>query len=149
LFNITKPHCAVFGQKDAQQAIILKRMVHDLNFDLEMIIAPIVREADGLALSSRNKYLNQRERHDATILYKSLMEAQKLIHSGEFRVQKIIDRMKEMITSSGQTRIDYIKAVDCENLEEVELIGKNTLIAIAAFVGKTRLIDNILIENIQ
>jgi pantoate--beta-alanine ligase len=148
LFNITKPHIAVFGQKDAQQALIIKQMVRDLNFDIEIIIAPIVREPDGLAMSSRNVYLSDSERKDATVLYESLKLAEKLIENGERNSKNIILKMEELIKSKPTAKIDYIAIVEPETLEKVETLseGKEYLIALAVRIGSTRLIDNTIVK---
>ncbi len=145
LFNIVKPHAAVFGQKDAQQFIILQRMVHDLNMDVEMIRAPIVREPDGLAMSSRNKYLSPEERRDAVCLYEALKTAEALIGNGETNADQAIQAMKQVIQRRQTAQIDYIEIVDTGNLEHQSEIKKDTLIALAVFIGKTRLIDNLII----
>jgi pantoate--beta-alanine ligase len=146
LFNIVKPHVAVFGQKDAQQAIVIKQMVADLNFDIEIIIAPIVREKDGLAMSSRNTYLTPGHRAQAVILYQSLMEAKRLIQNGERNVEIIKNQMRQMIEQQPDAVIDYIEIVDTKNLEpQTELKGE-VLIALAVQIGKPRLIDNIIIS---
>jgi len=148
LFNITKPHIAVFGQKDAQQALIIKQMVRDLNFDIEIIVAPIVRESDGLAMSSRNVYLSESERKDATVLYQSLKLAEKLIEESERNSGVIISKMEELIKSKPTAKIDYIAIVDPNTLEKVENLseGKEYLIALAVRIGSTRLIDNTLVK---
>jgi pantoate--beta-alanine ligase len=148
LFNITKPHIAVFGQKDAQQALIIKQMVRDLNFDIEIIVAPIVREPDGLAMSSRNVYLSDSERKDATVLYESLKLAEKLIENGERNSKNIILKMEELIKSKPTAKIDYIAIVEPETLEKVETLseGKEYLIALAVRIGSTRLIDNTIVK---
>jgi len=148
LFNITKPHIAVFGQKDAQQALIIKQMVRDLNFDIEIIVAPIVREPDGLAMSSRNVYLSDSERKDATVLYESLKLAEKLIENGERNSKNIILKMEELIKSKATAKIDYIAIVEPETLEKVETLseGKEYLIALAVRIGSTRLIDNTIVK---
>ncbi len=143
LFNIIRPHIAYFGQKDAQQAIIIKRMAHDLNMDIEIKVLPIVRERDGLALSSRNQYLNEAERRAAPILYKSLQEAKRMIQSGERRSSNIIHRMEEMIKGEKLARIDYLAIVDGEALEERSTVEGKVLIALSVWIGKTKLIDNI------
>jgi pantoate--beta-alanine ligase len=144
LFNITRPHRAVFGQKDAQQAIIIKQMVRDLNFDIEILIAPTVREADGLAMSSRNVYLNAEERTDALLLRKALELAENMIRNGEQDARKVRRRMGQMITSSGNIVLDYVAIVDANSLTDLPRLqqGRKTLVALAARVGKTRLIDN-------
>ncbi len=148
LFNITKPHIAIFGQKDAQQALIIKQMVRDLNFDIEIIVAPIVREPDGLAMSSRNVYLSDSERKDATVLYESLKLAEKLIENGERNPKNIILKMEELIKSKPTAKIDYIAIVEPETLEKVEILneGKEYLIALAVRIGSTRLIDNTIVK---
>lgn len=145
LFNIVKPHFAVFGQKDAQQALILRRMVIDLNFDIELIIAPIIREPDGLAMSSRNQYLNEDERQDALVLSQALNIAEKMIASGKKNSKTIKAEMMRMIHSAPLVNLDYLEIVDYNSLEPVDRIGGNTLIAIAAIIGSTRLIDNIIV----
>lgn len=145
LFNIVKPHIAIFGQKDAQQAIILKRMIDDLNMDIEMIIAPIVREPDGLAMSSRNKYLSENERREATLLYQSLKMAEK--EFGKIKIKnKIKNKMVKMIEENSSGRIDYVEIVDGETLAEPTQKSKRILIALAVYFDQTRLIDNILIN---
>lgn len=146
LFNCVKPHIAVFGQKDAQQAIILKRMVQDLNMDIEMIISPIVRELDGLAMSSRNTYLSENERKDALVLSQALHHAQDQIQHGERNANRLINEMVQMISTKPTTKIDYVSIVDTTHLKPVETIEGEILIAMAVFVGKTRLIDNVMIN---
>lgn len=146
LFNAVKPHFAVFGQKDAQQSIVIKRMVHDLNFDLEIIVAPIVREPDGLAMSSRNVYLSAEERQDALSLSQSLKLAQQLIDEGERDAGTIRDQIVNLIDSRATSKIDYVEIVSADTLETVKQLSGNILIALAVFVGKTRLIDNIMDE---
>lgn len=146
LFNIVRPHIAYFGQKDAQQTLLIKRMVNDLNMFIEVKVLPIVREKDGLALSSRNEYLNPEERQAAPVLYKSLQEAQRGLDSGERDSRKIIQRMEEMIKRIKPAKIDYISIVDGETLESRERIEGKILIALAVWIGKTRLIDNLLFE---
>ncbi len=143
LFNIVKPDFAVFGQKDAQQAIVIKQMVRDLNFDLEILTGPIVREPDGLAMSSRNMYLSAEERRDALKLYQSLMKAKNLIENGERDAERIKKNIEHILQQGKSAKIDYIEIVDTTNLKPVEKIHGEVLIALAVFVGKTRLIDNI------
>jgi pantoate--beta-alanine ligase len=148
LFNITKPHVAVFGQKDAQQAIVIKKMVKDLNFDIEIIVAPIVREANGLAMSSRNVYINNGEKDEAAVLYKSLKLADKMILEGERSVSIIKSMMSELILSNPKFSLDYIAFSDETTLADVETITeKPVLVSLAAHFGKVRLIDNILIKT--
>lgn len=147
LFNITKPHVAVFGQKDAQQTTIIRRMVRDLNFDTEIIVAPIVRESDGLAMSSRNVYLNPEERKDALVLRRALDLAEKVVQDGERDAKKIIQQLEALITSTKSARLDYIAVVDQESLNDLMTLekGRPVLVALAVRIGKTRLIDNSVI----
>lgn len=145
LFNIVKPTRAYFGQKDAQQFRILRRMVQNLNMDIEMIEMPIVRESDGLAMSSRNVYLNEEERKEATRLHKSLLKAKELIESGERDVSKIKNLMLEILNHP-LLKIDYVEIVDEETLKPIEKIEGKVIIALAVFVGKARLIDNMIIN---
>lgn len=147
LFNIVKPHIAVFGQKDYQQATIIKKMVKDLNFDVKIIVVPTVREKDGLACSSRNIYLNEKERKEATVLYRSLMLAKRLIKEGEKNPEKIIREMEKLITAESSGKIDYIEIVNADTLEPVKEISGKLCIALAVFFGKARLIDNILVQS--
>ena len=146
LFNIIKPDKAYFGQKDAQQCQVIKRMVLDLNMDVEIIVCPIVREADGLALSSRNVYLNQEERKQATVLSQALFKAQELIRDGERDSTTIKNIMEKMITQKPLAKIDYISIVDEITLQDVQHLNQNILIALAVKFGNTRLIDNIILE---
>jgi len=146
LFNIVEPDIAYFGQKDYQQALIIKRMVRDLNFTVKIKVLPIVREKDGLAMSSRNTYLNEKERKEAVCLYKALNLAKNIIKEGERDSKVVIERMKNLILSYSSAKIDYIKITDPYTLEDVEKIEKKVLVALAVFIGTTRLIDNILIN---
>lgn len=146
LFNIVQPNRVYFGQKDAQQAIIIKKMSKDLNLSVDIVVMPIVREEDGLAMSSRNVYLNEEERKNATVLYKSLKEAEKMIKMGERDTEKVINRMREVIMSYPEALIDYIEIVDTEELNPVNPIKGKVLIALAAYIGKARLIDNMILE---
>ncbi len=143
LFHLLAPNAAVFGEKDYQQLAIIRRMVRDLNFPIEIIGVPTVREADGLALSSRNQYLNTDERAAAPVLYQAMLRVKELAAAGENSVTKLIGTATNMITSAEGTRIDYINIVDRENLQPVEILRPNALIALAVFIGKTRLIDNL------
>ncbi|MBI1804007.1 MAG: pantoate--beta-alanine ligase [Ignavibacteriae bacterium] len=147
LFNITKPHVAVFGQKDAQQVVVIKQMVKDLNFDLEIIVAPIVREQDGLALSSRNVYLSESERKQSIVLSSALRRAEEYVHRGEKTPSRIIGEMKKMITAQPSARVDYISIADPASLEDVSAIPHHgsVLISLAVRFGQTRLIDNMLV----
>jgi len=143
LFNIVKPHRAYFGKKDYQQFKVIKRMVEDLNMNIEIIPGEIVREPDGLAMSSRNKYLSKEERKDALALYKSLQLAKELIEKGEKDPEIIRKKMIELIKSHPHVKkIDYVEIVDPDNFLPVETIKDGTLIALAIWVGNTRLIDN-------
>ena len=146
LFNIVAPDRAYFGEKDAQQLAVIKRMVRDLNIDIEIIGCPIVREKDGLAKSSRNTYLSVEERNAATILNKSLTLAKEKIQSGERNSEVIIKLIEEILNSEKLARVDYIEVVDSLSMEKVERIEKSVLVAIAVFIGKTRLIDNFTYE---
>lgn len=149
LFNIIEPQRAYFGQKDAQQAIVIKQMVKDLNINVEVITCPIVREQDGLALSSRNIYLNSEERRAATILSKALFEAKAKIVAGERRNNTIKDFIKARINCEKLATIDYIEITDANTLDEAKVLRGSILIALAVKIGNTRLIDNIIIEDIQ
>lgn len=146
LFNIVSPHRAYFGEKDAQQLAVIKRMVRDLNIDIEIIGCPIVREEDGLAKSSRNTYLSKAEREAAIILNKSLKVAKEKIEQGERSSEKIIKIVKDIIESEKLAKIDYIEVVDSFSMESVDKIENSILVAIAVFIGKTRLIDNFTYE---
>lgn len=146
LFNIIKPDHAYFGQKDAQQLAIIKRMVKDLNIDVEIISCPIIREADGLAKSSRNVYLSPEERKAALILSKAILESEKLVKNGEKNVEKILKFIKDMIKTESLINIDYVEAVDGFTIEKINELKGNVLIAAAVYVGKTRLIDNFIYE---
>jgi len=147
LFNIVLPDLAFFGQKDAQQAIILKKMAGDLNLDVKIETMPIVREADGLAMSSRNTYLNAEERKAAPILFSSLREARSLFEKGERRAGILIGRMKALIAAEPLARLDYVEIVNPQTLAPLDEINREALIAMAVFVGKTRLIDNTVVRG--
>lgn len=146
LFNIVQPDFAVFGEKDYQQLKVIERMVKDLNLDVEIIPHPTIRESDGLAMSSRNTYLNEEERRSAISLYQSLKMAERLIFDGERAPERLKSLIKEYIEKFPHTRVQYVEIVDPETLEEVKEIKGPVLIALAVFVGKTRLIDNRLIK---
>jgi len=146
LFNIIQPNMCFFGQKDAQQAVIIKKMVRDLNLDISIEVLPIVREYDGLAMSSRNSYLDPEQRKAALVLYESLKEAEKMIREGERSAGNIIERMCKIINSEPRARIDYVEIVDLENLNPVVEIENKALIALAVFIGSVRLIDNIIVN---
>ncbi|QTA37668.1 pantoate--beta-alanine ligase [Thermosipho ferrireducens] len=145
LFNIVKPTRAYFGQKDAQQFRVIRRMVRDLNMDVELIEMPIVREVDGLAMSSRNTYLNESERKEAVRLYKSLMKAKELFEKGVVDTKSIKSEMMKILNHP-LLKVDYVEIVDEQTLEPVDRIENKVLIALAVFVGKARLIDNIILE---
>lgn len=146
LFNIVTPTRAYFGEKDAQQLAVIKRMVEDLNMDIEIIACPIVREEDGLAKSSRNVHLNPQEREAAVILSKSLLAAKDFILEGNRDSETIITYIKSILEKEPLCKIDYVEIIDSVNLKPVEKVNKPVLIALAAFFGKTRLIDNITIN---
>lgn len=145
LFNIVKPTMAIFGQKDYQQLAVIKRMVRDLNFDIEIVGVPTVRESDGLAMSSRNAYLKPEERPAALSLFESLNNAQCLCNDGVKDAEKIINESRELIHSHSHTEIDYISICDPNTLEDVKTIDRPAVMALAVNVGKTRLIDNMII----
>ncbi|SJZ72215.1 pantoate--beta-alanine ligase [Garciella nitratireducens] len=147
LFHIIRPDRAYFGQKDAQQLLIVKKMVEDLNMEIEIIGCPIIREEDGLAISSRNVYLKENERKDAILLYQSLKQAEELIKKGEKDPLRIKEEMKKIILSGKNNQIDYIEFVDTKTLDPVSKIKGETLIAIAVKTGTTRLIDNIIVKE--
>ena len=145
LFNIIRPHIAIFGLKDYQQYIVIKRMVRDLNYPIKIIGCPIVREPDGLAMSSRNVYLTSEQRTSALSLYKSLNIAQEMVNKGEKKAKTIIETVSTFIQKHPYTQIDYVKLCDPETLEELEEIRGNALLALAVKVGKARLIDNTIL----
>lgn len=146
LFNIVCPDKAYFGQKDAQQLATIKRFVRDLNFPIEIVPCPIIREEDGLAKSSRNTYLNAEERQAALILSKSLNLGKAAIENGEKEAKNIINIIKTNLETEPLARIDYVEVVDFENIQRVEKIEGETLVAIAVYIGKTRLIDNFIVN---
>lgn len=147
LFLISSPDRAYFGQKDAQQLAVIKRMVRDLNFDIEIVGCPIIREADGLAKSSRNTYLSPEERKAAVILHKALEKGKELVLNGEKSAKAVIDTVTQIINSEPLAKIDYVQVVDFPNIKVVEDINGDILTAVAVYIGKTRLIDNFIIEN--
>jgi len=149
LFHIVRPDVAFFGQKDAQQAIVLKRMVSDFNLDVRIEVKPTVREKDGLALSSRNVYLNPEQRQAALCLSRSLNEAASKIRSGERRTAPLMERMREIIDGEDLAKLDYIAIVDTASLEPLKEIKKEALIALAVFFGSIRLIDNIIVSAVE
>ena len=146
LFNIVMPDKAYFGQKDAQQLCVVKKMVKDLNFDIEIVGCPIIREADGLAKSSRNTYLSAEERKAALCLSRSLKLGRSMIESGETDAAKVIEAMKAEINKEPLARIDYVEIVDIDTLEPAADASGHILAAMAVYIGKTRLIDNFIID---
>jgi pantoate--beta-alanine ligase len=146
LFNIVQPDRAYFGQKDAQQLIVVQKMAADLNMDLEVVAVPTVREPDGLAMSSRNTYLNTEERRQATVLYQALNLAQKLYAGGEKDAKFIRGKMTELIQEKPLADIDYISIADAKTLEELDELKPPALVSMAVRIGKTRLIDNIVMD---
>jgi len=149
LFNIVTPDHAYFGQKDAQQLAIIKRMVKDLNMNLEVIGCPIVREEDGLAMSSRNTYLNQEERKAALILKNTLDAATKLIKVNVTDTEELLKKLRTHIELEPLAKIDYIEVVDTLTMKPVKEVNEDSMIAMAVYIGKTRLIDNMLISDIE
>ncbi len=147
LFNIIQPDVAVFGQKDIQQAIGIEKMVYDLNFPLKIILAPIIREKEGLAMSSRNKHLSNEQKKNAVVIHKSLQKAEEMINSGEINCKILYENIYDIIKQGTPDKIDYISIVDYNNLHPVETLTEKSVIAIAVFFGETRLIDNMVIEK--
>ena len=145
LFNILSPDAAVFGEKDFQQLAIIRRMVRDLNFKIDIVAVPTIREGDGLAYSSRNEYLNAEERKQAPVLRRALLAAAEKAKAGEKSAKLIVDLARKVISEASPARIDYVDLVDAENLQPVEIVGPKSLLALAVFFGRTRLIDNILL----
>lgn len=146
LFNLVQPDKAFFGQKDAQQVVVIKKMVEDLNINLEVIVCPTVREADGLAMSSRNSYLGDEQREAAAVLYRSLCNARDFIRSGESHVDKIRSEIERVIKREPQARIEYIEIVDGCTLDKITQLQGTVLIALAVRIGSIRLIDNLQLE---
>lgn len=144
LFNIVTPDRAYFGQKDAQQLAVIRHMVDDLNMDIEIVGCPIIRETDGLAKSSRNTYLSEQERKAALILSKSIFMGKEMVQKGETNAGKIVDAMKQLIAAEPLARIDYVKAVDGLTMQQISEVKKPMLVAIAVYIGITRLIDNFI-----
>ncbi|MDU3828486.1 MAG: pantoate--beta-alanine ligase, partial [Peptostreptococcus sp.] len=147
LFTIVGPTRAYFGEKDIQQLAIVKRMVKDFNLPLEIIGCPIIREEDGLAKSSRNMYLSPKERGAATILRKSLLSAKDMVEGGEKSPEKIYNKVIEVIKSEELARVDYVELVDFDTFDRIDTLAETNLIAIAVYIGNTRLIDNIVINR--
>lgn len=148
LFNIVTPDKAFFGQKDAQQLAILRRMVRDLSYGIQLVGCPIVREADGLAKSSRNTYLNPQERQAALVLSQAVKLGQELVAQGERDAAKLVAAMSAHIAAQPLARIDYVEAVDGVTMETVETLQGTVLVAMAVYIGKTRLIDNFIVEGL-
>ena len=144
LFNIVQPDRAYFGQKDAQQLAVIRRMVRDLNFNLEIVGCPIIREEDGLAKSSRNTYLSPEERKAAVILHKGLTRGEELANQGEKNANVVKAAIREVIESEPLAKIDYVEIVDFDNMKEIETLERPFLAAVAVYIGKTRLIDNFI-----
>lgn len=147
LFNIVKPHVAIFGEKDYQQLVTIRQMTRDLNFDIEIFGMPTIREEDGLAMSSRNRYLSSEERKQALCLFSALNQVEKLFQGGEKNSKKLIDRAAEIIRVQPAVAIDYVKVCHPETIEDLELIDDRALMALAVKIGKTRLIDNRVLKN--
>jgi len=145
LFNILSPDAAVFGEKDFQQLAIIRRMVRDLNFKIDIVAVPTIREGDGLAFSSRNEYLNLEERKQAPVLRRALLAAAEKEKAGEKSAKLIVGLARNVISEASLARIDYVNLVDAENLQPVEIVRPKSVLALAVFFGRTRLIDNILL----
>ncbi len=145
LFHIVEPDKAFFGQKDAAQVAIIRRMVRDLNLPVEIMVCPIVREADGLAMSSRNAYLSPDERRQALVLHRSLLRVQELVGAGERDATRLVAAGREEFARESAVRLDYFEVVDPETLDPVADVSRGALVAVAAYVGATRLIDNVLL----
>src|SRR6185436_13919670 len=145
LFNGVQPHKAYFGQKDAQQAAIIRQMVRDLNFPIEIVICPIMREADGLAMSSRNVYLDHQQRKAATVLFRSLSAAKDAYDHGERDAEKLRQAMKAVLTAEPLAQMQYVSCADYDTLEELDVIKGKALLSMAVFLGRTRLIDNFVL----
>ncbi len=145
LFNIVKPHLAVFGQKDAQQVAVIQKMIDDLNFDIKLVLSPIIREKDGLAISSRNVNLNEKDRKNATILVESLRFIKRQIDEGNTNLKELIEQAKKMIELTPNAKLDYYSVVSYPEIRKIDKLEKKTLIALAVYFGKVRLIDNMII----
>jgi pantoate--beta-alanine ligase len=149
LFNIVNPHKAYFGEKDYQQLKVIEKMARDLNLDVEIVPCPTVREEDGLAMSSRNSYLSEEERRSATVIYKALIEAKRLYENGERDAEKLESKAREILLNEKLVRkIDYVEVVHPETLEELEIVGEDgAVLAVALWIGRARLIDNIKLKK--
>jgi len=146
LFNQVQPDVAYFGQKDPQQAVVVKRMVRDLDLPVRIVVCPIVREPDGLALSSRNRYLSPEERRQATVLYQALRRAEELFAAGVRETARLKRSLRAVIRKAPAARIDYVEVVDAETMEPLRVIDRPALVALAVFIGQTRLIDNTVLR---
>lgn len=147
LFNIVGPDAAFFGQKDAQQVAVIRRMVADLNMPLEIVVCPTVREPDGLAVSSRNQYLSPQERGQAPVIHRALRRCEKLIESGVENASEIVEAMQKVLGEAPALQVEYVSLVDAASLEAVDRVNGRVLVAIAARLGSTRLIDNIVVDK--
>jgi pantoate--beta-alanine ligase len=147
LFNAVQPAKAYFGQKDAQQVAVIRRMAHDLNFPLEVVVCPTMREPDGLAMSSRNAYLNTEQRRAATVLYRALTVAREAYKAGERDAETLRALMRETLASEPLAQVQYVSCADFDTLEELETVSGKALLSMAVYVGKTRLIDNLVLES--
>ena len=148
LFNTVRPDFAFFGQKDAQQAVIIKRMVRDLAFDTEIVVSPTVREDSGLAISSRNLYLDAEEQQSAAVIHRALKQAKEIYKKGERHAGKLAEIVRAAIEMESRVRVDYVSVVDAETLEKLDKLDERPmLVAVAAYVGKTRLIDNTMLNK--
>lgn len=145
LFNAVQPQKAYFGQKDAQQAAVIRQMTRDLNFPIEIVVCPIVREADGLAMSSRNTYLSPDERQAATILFRALTAAKSAYERGERKAETLRNIMASVLATESRAQVQYVSVADYDTLEELHMVTGKTLLSMAVFMGKTRLIDNFVI----
>jgi pantoate--beta-alanine ligase len=147
LFEIVMPHVAIFGEKDYQQLVTIQQMVKDLHLSVDVLGMPTVREADGLAMSSRNTYLLPDERKAAQSLYRSLQKAKELLQKGERRTDRILHEINGILHSESLVRIDYVQICDAHTLEDVDRIEGDVVVALAAYLGKTRLIDNLVFQT--
>ncbi len=146
LFNAVQPQKAYFGQKDAQQAAVIRRMTQDLNFPIEIVVCPTVREKDGLAMSSRNRYLEGEDRKAALVLFRALSAAKEVYEAGERNAEELRRKMKEVISAEPRAQMQYISCADYDTLEELETVKGKTLLSMAVLIGKTRLIDNFVLS---
>lgn len=145
LFNATRPDKAYFGQKDAQQAAVIRQMARDLNYPIEIVVCPTLREADGLAMSSRNSYLDHSQRQSATVLYRALSAAKKAYSEGEINAENLCQIVRDVVGAEPQARLQYVSCADFETLDELETVKAKALLSMAVYMGKTRLIDNFIL----